>query len=151
MGCSPSGHEESDMTERLHFHVSLSCIGGGNGNLLQYSCLENPRDGSLVGRRLWGRTESDTTEATQQGRVEGNLSCILIVVVATRCVYMCVCVYVCVFVKTHWIVLLKLVFYLMQLCKFPSAATRWLNSKEIYHSSGGWKSQIKVLAGLCSL
>ena len=64
VGCSPSGHEESDMTERLHFHVSLSCIGGGNGNLLQYSCLENPRDGSLVGCRLWGCTESDMTKVT---------------------------------------------------------------------------------------
>ena len=40
--------------------------GEGNGTPLQYSCLENPRDGgSLVGCRLWGRTESDTTEATQ--------------------------------------------------------------------------------------
>ena len=63
--CSPWGHEESDMTERLHFHFSLSCIGEGNGNALQCSCLENPRDGgSLVGCRLWGHTESDTTEAT---------------------------------------------------------------------------------------
>ena len=32
------------MTERLHFHFSLSCIGEGNGNPLQCSCLENPRD-----------------------------------------------------------------------------------------------------------
>ena len=32
------------MTERLHFHFSLSCIGEGNGNALQCSCLENPRD-----------------------------------------------------------------------------------------------------------
>ena len=37
--------KESDTTERLHFHVSLSCIGEGNGNPLQCSCLENPRDG----------------------------------------------------------------------------------------------------------
>ena len=35
---------ESDMTERLHFHFSLSCIGGGNGNPLQCSCPENPKD-----------------------------------------------------------------------------------------------------------
>ena len=42
---SPRGHEESDMTERLHFHFSFSCIGEGNGNTLQCSCLENPRDG----------------------------------------------------------------------------------------------------------
>ena len=45
VGCSPWGREESDTTERLHFHFSLSCIGGGNGNPLQCSCLENPRDG----------------------------------------------------------------------------------------------------------
>ena len=45
VGCSPWGHEESDTTERLHFHFSLSCIGEGNGNPLQCSCLENPRDG----------------------------------------------------------------------------------------------------------
>ena len=67
VGCGPWGRKESDMTERLRFHFSLSCIGEGNGNPLQCSCLENPRDGgSLVGCQLWGRTESDTTEATQQ-------------------------------------------------------------------------------------
>ena len=44
VGCSPWGREELDMTERLDFHFSLSCIGEGNGNLLQCSCLENPRD-----------------------------------------------------------------------------------------------------------
>ena len=47
--CSLWDHKESDMTERLHFHFSLSCTGEGNGNTLRYSCLENPRDGSLVG------------------------------------------------------------------------------------------------------
>ena len=47
--------------------LSLSCTGKGNGNPLQCSCLENPRDrGSLAGCRLWGRTESDMTEVTQQ-------------------------------------------------------------------------------------
>ena len=44
VGCSPWGCEESDTTERLHFHFSLSRIGEGNGNPLQCSCLENPRD-----------------------------------------------------------------------------------------------------------
>ena len=39
------GSLESDTTERLHFHFSLSCMGEGNGNPLQSSCLENPRDG----------------------------------------------------------------------------------------------------------
>ena len=64
----PWGREESDMTELLHFHFSLSCFGEGNGNPLQCSCLENPRDGGVtrlpVGCCLWGHTESDTTEAT---------------------------------------------------------------------------------------
>ena len=45
VGCSTWGHEESDTTEQLHFHFPLSCIGEGNGNPLQCSCLENPRDG----------------------------------------------------------------------------------------------------------
>ena len=45
VGCSPWGREELDTTEWLHFHFSLSCIGEGNGNPLQCSCLENPRDG----------------------------------------------------------------------------------------------------------
>ena len=44
VGCSPWGHTESDTTECLHFHFSLPCIGEGNGNPLQCSCLENTRD-----------------------------------------------------------------------------------------------------------
>src|SRR5574337_851194 len=56
MGCSPWGREESDMTERLPFHFLLSCIGEGNGNPLQCSCLENPRD-----RGAW-RSEEHTSE-----------------------------------------------------------------------------------------
>ena len=48
VGCSPWGCYEPDTTERLHFHFSLSCIGEGNGNPLQCSCLENPR-----GRGAW--------------------------------------------------------------------------------------------------
>ena len=65
IGFNPWGREESDTTERLHFHFSLSCIREGNGNPLQCSCLENPRDGRAWGGcHLWGRTELDTTEAT---------------------------------------------------------------------------------------
>ena len=44
VGCRLWGHTESDTTERLHFHFSLSYIGEGNGTPLQYSCLENPMD-----------------------------------------------------------------------------------------------------------
>ena len=42
VGCSSWGRGESDMTERLHFQFSLSCIGEGNGTPLQCSCQENP-------------------------------------------------------------------------------------------------------------
>ena len=42
------------MTERLHFHFSLSCIGEGNGNPLQCSCLENPRDGEAWWEAIYG-------------------------------------------------------------------------------------------------
>ena len=58
------GSLKSDTTERLPFHFSLSCIGEGNGNPLQCSCLENPRDGKPGGLPSMGCTESDTTEAT---------------------------------------------------------------------------------------
>ena len=60
VGCSPWGREELDMTERLHFHFSLSCIGEGNGNLLQGSCLENPRDGGASWAAVYGVTQSWT-------------------------------------------------------------------------------------------
>ena len=52
VGCSPWGCEESDTTEQLHFHFSLSCFGEGNGNPLQCSCLENPRDEEAQNRTL---------------------------------------------------------------------------------------------------
>ena len=64
VGCSPWGREESDTTERLHFHFSLSCIGEGNGNPLQCSCLENPRDGGAWWAAVYGVAQSDTTEMT---------------------------------------------------------------------------------------
>ena len=60
VGCSPWGREESDTTERLHFHFSLSCIGEGNGNPLQHSCLENPRDGGAWRAAIYGVAQSRT-------------------------------------------------------------------------------------------
>ena len=60
VGCSPWGCQESDTTERLHFHFSLSCIGEGNGNPLQYSCLENPRDGGAWWAAVYGVAQSQT-------------------------------------------------------------------------------------------
>ena len=60
VGCSPWGRWGSDMTEQLHFHCSLSCIGEGNGNPLQCSCLENPRDGGAWWTAICGVTQSWT-------------------------------------------------------------------------------------------
>ena len=60
VGCSPCGREESDTTEQLHFHFSLSCIGEGNGNPLQCSGLENPRDGGAWWAAVYGVTQSWT-------------------------------------------------------------------------------------------
>ena len=60
VGCSPWGREESDRTERLHFHFSLSCIGEGNGNPLQCSCLENPRDRGAWWAAVYGVAQSWT-------------------------------------------------------------------------------------------
>ena len=54
------GHWGSDMTERLHFYFSLSCIGEGNGNPLQCYCLENPRDGGAWWAAIYGVTQSQT-------------------------------------------------------------------------------------------
>ena len=60
VGYSPWGREELDTTERLHFHFSLSCIGEGNGNPLQCSCLENLRDGGASLAAVYGVTQSQT-------------------------------------------------------------------------------------------
>ena len=64
VGCSPWGCEESDMTERLHFHFSLSCIGVGNGTHSSVLAWRIPGMGSPVGCCLCGLTESDMTEVT---------------------------------------------------------------------------------------
>ena len=60
VGCSPWGRQESDTTEQLHFHFSLSCIGGRNGNPLQCSCLENPRGGGAWWAAIYGVAQSRT-------------------------------------------------------------------------------------------
>ena len=60
VGCSPWGGEESDTTERLHSHFSLACVGEGNGNPLQCSCLENPMDRGAWWAAVYGVTQSRT-------------------------------------------------------------------------------------------
>ena len=60
VGCSPWGRWGSDKTERLHFPFSLSCIGEGNGNPLQCSCLENPRNRGASWATVYGDAQSQT-------------------------------------------------------------------------------------------
>ena len=59
-GCSPWGLKESDTTEQLHCLFSLSCIGEGNGNPLQSSWLENPRDDRAWWAAVYGAAQSRT-------------------------------------------------------------------------------------------
>ena len=81
------------MTERLHFHFSLSCIGEGNGNPLQYSCLENPRDGGAWWAAVYGVAQSRTQLKW--------LSSSSIYVCVYIYVYMYVYIYMCVYVYTY--------------------------------------------------
>ena len=60
IGFSPWGREESDTNERLHIFFSLSCIGEGNGNPLQCSCLENTRDSTVWWAAVYGVAQSRT-------------------------------------------------------------------------------------------
>ena len=60
VSCSPWDCQELDTTERLHLHFSLSCFGEGNGNPLQCSCLENPRDGGAWWAAIYGVAQSRT-------------------------------------------------------------------------------------------
>ena len=71
-GCSPWGRWELDTTHWLHFHFSLSCIGEGNGNLLQYSCLENPRDGGAWWAAVYGIAQSRTRLKRLSSSSKGN-------------------------------------------------------------------------------
>ena len=75
LGCSPWGHYELDTIERLHFYFSLSCIGEENGNPLQYSCLENPRDGGAWWAAIYGVSQSQT----QLKRLSSSSMCVYIV------------------------------------------------------------------------
>ena len=71
MGCSRWGLEELDTTEELHFHFSLSCIGEGNGNQLQSSCLENPKDGGAWWAAVYGVAQS-RTQLKRLSSIEGE-------------------------------------------------------------------------------
>ena len=65
---------ESDTTERLHFHFLLSCIGEKNDNLLQCSCLENPREGGA----WWAAISGGAQKRTRLKRLSSSSSSVTI-------------------------------------------------------------------------
>ena len=71
VGCSSWGPWELDATQWLHFHFSLSCIGEGNGNPLQCSCLENPRDSGAWWAAIYGVTQSWTQLKQLSSSIQG--------------------------------------------------------------------------------
>ena len=85
-GLQSMGSLESDTTERLPFHFSLLCIGEGNGNPLQCSCLENPRDGGAWWAAVCGVAQSRTrlkrlsssssSSMTSRGGSDGKSVCL---------------------------------------------------------------------------
>ena len=97
VGYSPWGHTESDMTEQLHFHFSLSCTGEGNGDPLQCSCLKNPRDGGAWWAAVYGVAQS----RTRLKRLSSSSSSIVNYINAhAKYRQLCLCVWVGVF-STH--------------------------------------------------
>ena len=92
-GCSSWGREESETTERLHFHFLLSCIGEGNGNPLQCSCLENPRDRAAWWAAVYGIAQSRTRlkwlSSSMVKRRESRLTSMYHTVLHMGCIKVC--------------------------------------------------------------
>ena len=71
------------MTEQLHCHFSFSCIGEGNGNPLQYSCLENSRDRGAWWAAVYGVTQSQTRRKwLSSSSIDGHLGCFHVLAIA---------------------------------------------------------------------
>ena len=83
VGCSPWGHQELDTTEQLPFHFSLSCIGEGNGNPLQCSCLENPRDRGAWWASVY-RVAQSLKSPTRLKRLSSSSSIIIYMIIRRR-------------------------------------------------------------------
>ena len=117
VGCSPWGREEPDTTERLHFHFSLACIGEGNGNPLQCSCLESPRDGGAWWAAVYGVAQSRTrlkqlSSSSSSSIYISTSICIYnrysrlyvhryLCLYVHRCLYFSLCRYLCLYVPWH--------------------------------------------------
>ena len=96
-GCSPWGCEESDTTERLHFHFSLSCLGERNGNPLQCSCLENPREGGAWWAAVYGVAQSQT----RLKRLSSSILILMITVHIFTYIYIYIHIYIRSAVLSH--------------------------------------------------
>ena len=127
-GLQSMGSLESDTTEWLHFHFSLSCIGEGNGNPLQCSCLENPRDGGAWWAAVYGIAQSRTRLKWQQQQQQTKLAnicmyinpyihTISIFISASICVFMCV-YYVHIYHRTTYRLLVYVDIYIALLYIF---------------------------------
>ena len=105
-GLQSMGSLESDTTERLPFHFSLLCIGEGNGNPLQCSCLENPRDGRAWWAAIYGVAQSQTRlrrRSSSSSRKDVSSRCLFGQhSMAGGCMCVCVCVCLCVCVLSHF-------------------------------------------------
>ena len=95
VGCSPWGREESDTIEWLHFHFPLSCIGEGNGNPLQCSFLENPRDAepsglpSMGSHRVWHDWRDLAAAAAAEHPLDQMISAEIILVLHITWLVLC--------------------------------------------------------------
>ena len=98
VGCSPWGRWESDTTERLHFVFLLPCIGEGNGNPLQCSCLENPRDGGAWWAAVYGVAQSRTR---LKWLSSSSSSIPLHIWLSSTSLYICIYVYTHTHTHTH--------------------------------------------------
>ena len=94
---SPWGPEELNTTEQLHFHFSLSCTGEGNGNPLQCSCLENPRDRGAWWAVVYGVAQNWTRLTRLSSSSRGYIQ--FLVMYLYILIYVCVCIYIntCIF------------------------------------------------------
>ena len=128
-GCSPCGLWGSDTTERLHFHFSLSCIGEGNGNLLQFSCMENPRDRGAWWAAVYGVAQSRTwvmrlSSRSRSSRIRictytsykissNNIEFLYFLFLFSQCFH-----FLCIEIKSSkFSIVLNLVWHLMKICQ----------------------------------
>ena len=118
------GREELDTTERLHFHFSLSCTGEGNGNPLQCSCLENPRDSGAWWAAIYGVAQSQTQLKRQQQ--QWNIKTIMTISTIIHLKHKEILHYSSFSLKTH--------FYVNFPSKFPAVSEYLISHSSIFRA-----------------